>query len=61
MRVNFEFKDGQFRVYSSGSQQTSNYLTAALCDGFAVIPEELEGVKEGDIVKVLPLKWRYCG
>jgi len=61
VRVNFEFKDGQFRVYSSGSQQTSNYLTAALCDGFAVVPEELEGVKEGDIVKILPLKWRYCG
>ncbi len=61
VRVNLKFEKGHVVAESSGSQQTSNYLTSALCDGFVIIPEELERVEKGNIVKFLPFDWRLNG
>ena len=41
------------KVYSAGSQQTANFYTSAVCDGFAVIGEDRGEVIEGEEVEVL--------
>ncbi len=53
VRVNLKWEKGKVVALSAGSQQTSNYLTAALCQGFAIIGEERGTVKEGEVVEVL--------
>ena len=55
IRVNLIYKDGKIYAKSAGSQQTSNYLSMALCDGLAVIAEDRGSVKVGEIIKVLKI------
>ncbi|WP_456456731.1 molybdopterin molybdotransferase MoeA [Thermovibrio sp.] len=55
LRVNLKWEGGKVIVLSAGSQQTSNYLTAALCQALAVIGEERGTVKAGEVVDVLLL------
>ena len=53
IRVNLIYQDGKIYAKSAGSQQTSNYLSMALCDALALIDEGRGSVKRGEIVKVL--------
>ena len=55
VRVNLKWEGGKAIALSAGSQQTSNYLTAALCQALAVIGEERGTVKAGEVVDVLLL------
>ncbi len=56
VRVRLSNEGGTLVAYSAGSQQTSNFITSVYCDGFAVIPEELDGAGKGDVVKFIPLE-----
>ena len=56
VRVRLSNEGGTLVAYSTGSQQTSNFITSVYCDGFAVIPEELDGAGKGDVVKFIPLE-----
>jgi len=55
VRVNLSWEGGVQKAYSAGSQQTSNFLTFALCQGLAVIGEDRGAVEEGEVIDVLPL------
>ncbi len=56
IRVNLSFEGGTLKVYKAKSQQTSNFLTMAKCQGLAVVKEDRGEVKEGEIVEVLILE-----
>ena len=53
IRVNLRWEGERLMAYSAGSQLTSNYLTSALCQGLAVIPEKVGTVERGEMVKVI--------
>ena len=55
IRVNLQRKDGEWMVSSTGSQLTSVYITSALAQGLAILPEEMDLIKPGEKVEVLPL------
>jgi len=52
VRVILKENGGITRVYSSGSQMTSNFKTIALSEGLAIIDESRGRVEEGEIIDV---------
>jgi len=56
VRVKLSSEGGILKVFPEGSQQTSNFLTMARCQGLAVIGQERGTVKEGETVEVLILE-----
>ncbi len=56
IRVNLERQGKTLVARSAGSQLTSNYLSSALCQGLAILPEEVEVVERGQTVEVLVLE-----
>ena len=56
IRVNLEYgDDGVLYAKSSGSQQTSNFLSLAFSDALVVADETKGSIKAGDLVDILPL------
>ena len=55
IRIKLESKDGKILVKSSGSQQTSNFLSLAKSDGLAILDESWENAKDGDLIDIIPL------
>ncbi|WP_456456230.1 molybdopterin molybdotransferase MoeA [Nitratifractor sp.] len=55
VRVRLRNEAGQLLVKSTGSQQTSNFLTLAQSDALAMIDAERGSVEAGEIVTVWPL------
>ena len=53
IRVNLIYQDGKIYAKSSGSQQTSNYISMALSDALALIDESRGSVKRGEVVDIL--------
>ena len=53
VRVNLEVFDGRLGVVNAGSQQTSNFLSMAMCDGLAVIGADRGTVRKGELVDLL--------
>ena len=53
IRVNLIYQDGKIYAKSSGSQQTSNYISMALSDTLALIDESRGSVKRGEMVDIL--------
>ncbi len=56
IRVKFKNKDGSIYAYNAGRQLTSNYITTALCDGFIIIPEDKDVLREGERAKAFFFK-----
>lgn len=55
VRVALSWEENCLKAVPFENQQTSNYLTTALAQGFAVIGEERGEVNPGEKVEVLPL------
>ncbi len=55
LRIKLESKDGKILAKSSGSQQTSNFLSLAKSDGLAILDESWENAKDGDLIDIIPL------
>lgn len=55
LRINLRTEHRRLVAYSAGSQLTSTYLSSALCDGLAVLPEDVGTLSKGTEVEVIPL------
>jgi molybdopterin molybdotransferase len=56
-RVVVEKRDGQYHARLTGPQGSGILTSMAMANGLAIVPEERESVKKGDILKVMMLDW----
>jgi molybdopterin molybdotransferase len=57
-RVIVTTRDGQYHARLTGPQGSGILTSMAKANGLAIIPENTEGVKAGDLVQVQMLDWR---
>ncbi len=53
-----EKRDGQYYVRSTGPQGSGILTSMAKANGLVIVPEDTDGVHEGDMVRVQMLDWR---
>ena len=50
-------RDGQYYARTTGPQGSGILTSMSLANGLAIVPEDVESVKKGDVVKVQMLDW----